>query len=137
VSSAEQPEQQVPESGEGEILVDQARVSVRRSPRYLNFMILGAVVGAILALVLTVAFPTNAEFGPSQVFGFLLLAGVVAGVAVGAVAAMVIDRVTGRSAATVVVDRLGAYGPSGLAAADAPEALDAPADSPNSSDNSE
>lgn len=131
MSSAEQPEQQDPESGEGEILVDQARVTVRRSPRYLNFMILGAVVGAILALVLTVSFPANAEFAPSQVFGFLLLAGVVAGVTVGAVAAMVIDRVTGRSATTVVVDRLGAYGASGL------EAPDAPSDSPNSSGNSE
>ncbi|TFD80041.1 hypothetical protein [Cryobacterium fucosi] len=131
MSSAEQPEQQVPESGEGVTLVGQARVSVRRSPRYLNFMILGAVVGALLALLLTVVFPANAEFAPSQVFGFLLLAGVVAGVAIGAVAAMVIDRVTGRSAATVVVDRLGAYGPSGL---DAP---DSPAGSPNSSDNSE
>ncbi|MBG6059646.1 hypothetical protein RCH16_001996 [Cryobacterium sp. MP_M5] len=131
MSSAEQPEQQVPESGEGEILVDQTRVTMRRSPRYLNFMILGAVVGAILALVLTVSFPGNAEFAPSQVFGFLLLAGVVAGVTVGAVAAMVVDRVTGRSATTVVVDRLGAYGPSGQ------EAPDAPSDSPNSSGNSE
>ncbi len=124
MSSAEQPEEQVPESGEGETVVEQARVTVRRSPRYVNFMILGAVLGAILALVLTVSFPDTAEFGAGQVFGFLLLAGVVAGVAVGAVAAMVIDRVAARSARTVVVDRLGAYGSSDLAA---PEA---PADSP-------
>ena len=131
MSSAEQPEQQVPQSGEGETLVDQARVTVRRSPRYLNFMILGAVVGAVLALVLTVSFPANAEFAPSQVFGFLLLAGVVAGVAVGAIAAMVIDRVNHRSATTVVVDRLGAYGARGVTAPDAPS------DFPNSSGNSE
>lgn len=126
MSSAEQPEEQAPESGESEVVVDQARVTVRRSPRYLNFMILGAVLGAILALVLTVSFPGTTEFGAGQVFGFLLLAGLVAGVALGAVAAMVIDRATARSASTVVVDRLGAYGSSDL------EAPAAPADSPNS-----
>jgi hypothetical protein len=40
--------------------------------------------------------------------------------------AMVLERVTARSASTIVVDRLGAYGASDL------EAPDAPVESPNS-----
>ena len=81
---------------------------VRRSPRYTNFMIVGAVAGAILALLLTVLFPQNAEFDPAQVFGFLLLGGVTVGVALSCVVAIVLDRIVGRSATSVVVDRLDA-----------------------------
>ncbi|MBC7442428.1 MAG: hypothetical protein H7311_07890 [Ramlibacter sp.] len=94
----------------GETVVDKASVTVRRSPRYVNFMILGAVIGAVTAFILTLAFPENAEFAAAQVFGFLLLAGVAFGLTLGAVAAIVIDRVIGRRARTVVVDRLNAHG---------------------------
>lgn len=82
----------------------ESTVVVHRSPRYFNFMILGAIIGAVLALVLTVAFPDNPDFGKTQVFGFLLLAGVAVGVAVGSLIALLLDRL-GRSR-TVVVDRL-------------------------------
>ena len=95
-----------------EILVGQAAATVRRSPRYLNFMIVGAVLGAVTALILTVGFPQTAEFGLLQVFGVLLLVGVVVGLALGALVAIAIDRFTGRSVQTVVVDRLGVYGAS-------------------------
>lgn len=81
-------------------------VTVHRSPRYFSFMIVGAVLGAILALVLTVVFPENDRFGQSQVFGFLLLAGVVAGVALGSIVALILDRAIGRTTATAVADRL-------------------------------
>jgi ABC-type Fe3+-siderophore transport system permease subunit len=81
-------------------------VTVHRSPRYFSFMIVGAVLGAILALVLTVVFPENDQFEQSQVFGFLLLAGVVLGVALGSIVALILDRAIGRTTATVVADRL-------------------------------
>ena len=81
-------------------------VTVHRSPRYFSFMIVGAVLGAILALVLTVVFPENDQFEQSQVFGFLLLAGVVAGVALGSIVALLLDRAIGRTTATAVADRL-------------------------------
>jgi len=71
-------------------------------------MIVGAVVGAILALLLTVLYPRNTEFDPTQVFGFLLLGGIAIGVAVSCLVAIVLDRFVGRSATTVVVDRLDA-----------------------------
>ena len=81
-------------------------VTVHRSPRYFSFMIVGAVLGAILALVLTVMFPENNKFEQSQVFGFLLLGGVVVGVALGSIVALILDRVIGRTTATAVADRL-------------------------------
>lgn len=84
----------------------EATVTVHRSPRYFSFMIVGAVLGAILALVLTVVFPENDRFEQSQVFGFLLLGGVVFGVAVGCVVALILDRAIGRTTATAVADRL-------------------------------
>ncbi|TFC87550.1 hypothetical protein E3T28_06015 [Cryobacterium sinapicolor] len=115
MNSDQQPEQQ-PESGAGESagesVVDKSTVTVRRSPRFFNFMLLGALIGAIAALVLTVVFPENAEFGATQVFGFLLLAFVTFGVTLGAVVAIIIDRVNSRRGKTVVVDRMEPLGPS-------------------------
>lgn len=79
-------------------------VSVRRSPRYPRFLALGAVVGVIAALILTVAFPDNDEFDKGQVFGFLMLACGTVGVALGALVALVIDRALGRRAASVTME---------------------------------
>ncbi|HSP53799.1 MAG TPA: hypothetical protein VLO00_12960 [Cryobacterium sp.] len=122
MTSDEQPEQQ-PESGAGESagesVVDNTTVTVRRSPRYFNFMLLGGVIGAIAALVLTVVFPENAEFGATQVFGFLLLAFLTLGVTLGAVVAIIIDRVISRRGKSVVVDRMEALGLSVSGAPDA------------------
>jgi hypothetical protein len=153
VSSAQQPEQsaqstvgETPGTGTGTGSTDsgstgtgstgtgrtETSVTLRRSPRYVNFMILGAVLGVVAALILTVTFPANTEFEPGQVFGFLLLAGVAAGVALGAIAAIVIDRVISRSAQTVVVGRLNEHGSSDAGAPDAPS--DSPQkDSPHDS----
>lgn len=111
MSSAEQPAQPdtpnepdhtAPASGES--VVGETTALVHRSPRYFNFMLLGAVIGAIAAFVLTVAFPDNPDFGKTQVFGFLLLAGVAVGVALGSLVALILDRL-GRSR-TVAVDKV-------------------------------
>ncbi|WP_316306938.1 hypothetical protein [Clavibacter michiganensis] len=42
-------------------------VLVRRSPRYFRFMGVGAVLGIIVAMVLTLTFPPNPEFSEAQV----------------------------------------------------------------------
>lgn len=74
-------------------------VTVRRAPRYGRFITLGALVGAVVALILTFAFsgqPAQPELEPGfdkgQVFGFLLLLCGVIGATLGAVVALVIDR---------------------------------------------
>lgn len=103
----EQPAQPAEQPAATETVLGQTTVTMRRSPRYFNFMLLGAAIGVLGALVGTVAFPENKDFGQAQVFGFLLLVGVAGGVALGALVALVIDRVIGRSSTAVLADRLG------------------------------
>ena len=79
-------------------------VMVRRAPRFGRFIILGAILGAIVALILTFAFDGRApenelvQFDKGQVFGFLLLVCGAVGVGVGAVVALIIDRTLARRA---------------------------------------
>lgn len=88
-------------------------VTVRRSPKYAVFLIAGAVVGVIVALILTFAFSGTAEESPntgmvysqSQVFGFLALIGATLGVLVGGVTALILDRVLSRRTHDVTADR--------------------------------
>lgn len=95
--------------------VSQDEVVVRRSPRYGRFMLIGAILGAVVAFVLSFAFaPTDAQiaerladdftYDQGQVFGFLLLGGVAIGGALGALVALVLDRVLARKAAHVVAE---------------------------------
>jgi hypothetical protein len=93
-------------------------VTVRRAPRYGRFITLGAIVGAIVALILTFAFsgePTIEgeliEFDKGQVFGFLLLICATIGVALGALVALIIDRSTARRARSVTVERESTHRP--------------------------
>jgi len=86
--------------------VTSAQVRVRRSPRYFRFMIAGAVLFAIVALILTYSFPENPTYDRGSVFGFLLAICATIGVALGAVVALVLDRATARRARTVQADRI-------------------------------
>ncbi|WP_022888758.1 hypothetical protein [Agromyces italicus] len=90
-------------------------VVVRRSPRYGAFIAAGAVVGAIVALVLSISFaPSEAElaermaddftYSQSQVFGFLLVCGVVIGVGLGALVALIVDRAMSRRATRALAE---------------------------------
>jgi hypothetical protein len=74
-------------------------VTVRRSPRYLRFFILGLIVG------LTVAFPIDAEYTVLQVFGFMLLITLSVGGALGLVVAIILDRTVGKRTITTQATR--------------------------------
>jgi hypothetical protein len=110
VTISDQPERE-PETASGETVLDETTVTVRRSPRIVNFMILGAVLGALVAVVLTYAFPENDQFSRTQVMGFLLLACVAAGVALASLVALILGRIVSRKAVTVVADRMAATPP--------------------------
>ena len=86
--------------------VTEAVVRVQRSPRYFRFMLAGAIVFAIVALILTFAFPENPTYDRGAVFGFLLAICATIGVALGAVIALLVDRATSRRARTVQADRI-------------------------------
>lgn len=82
------------------------KVSVRRSPRYWRFLVIGVFVGIIAALILTFAFPASPDYSLTQVFGFLLL---VCGVVFGALAlfiGLLIDRSMTKRMKIVAADRV-------------------------------
>jgi hypothetical protein len=86
--------------------VTESSVQVKRSPRYARFMLAGFLVFAVVALILTFAFPENPTYDRGTVFGFLLLSCGVIGVAIGAFLALLIDRSATRRAHTVLADRV-------------------------------
>ena len=85
---------------------------VRRVPKYGVFLVLGGVLGALIAAILTFAFDGTVEksaigvtYSSGQVFGFLLLFCVTGGVALGAIVALVLDKTVGRKTREVMVER--------------------------------
>ncbi|RUR01499.1 hypothetical protein [Labedella endophytica] len=97
------------------------RVVVRRAPKVWGFLALGAIAGVVATLILTFAFrpadggPTVTEdgtqFGLTQVFGFLLVCLIPLGAALGALVAIILDRVMARGAVEVEVERIDVAGP--------------------------
>ncbi len=90
---------------------DYETVTMRRAPKYGVFLAAGAFLGILVALILTVAIGgsnlspyTQVVYSELQVFGFTALICVVAGIALGAVVALVFERVLGSKTRQVTVD---------------------------------
>ena len=87
------------------------RVSVRRAPKYGVFTALGVAVGIIAALILSTVFDgtsdpspfTEITYSQTQVFGFILLWCVPAGIALMMIVAMILDRFSSRRVQKVTV----------------------------------
>jgi ABC-type Na+ efflux pump permease subunit len=87
-------------------------VRVRRAPKISVFLILGAALGVLVAMILTFAFNgtaevspnTGMEYSPGQVFGFLMLICVPVGLALAGVVALILDRRSRRHTHEVAVD---------------------------------
>lgn len=85
--------------------------TVRRVPRYGVFMAIGIVVGIIAAGILTLignyepSTTLDVVYPPSQVFGFALLWTAPIGLALGAIVAIVLERIARRHDRVVRVDR--------------------------------
>ena len=84
----------------------QARVSIRRAPKVPVFLVLGALLGFIVTLALTASFPTDPKIGFPATFGYFLLYGVPAGVVLGGVVAIILDRISSRRAKSVTVEHV-------------------------------
>lgn len=115
------------------------RVGVRRSPKFANFAMLGALLGAVVAFILTVSIPRDleyarangfAEYSQMQIFGFLLLIGVVVGVAIALTIAILLDRRSSKKRRYLEADRVDVHeapAPSADIETDAVDAASAPA----------
>ena len=88
-------------------------VRVRRSPKYAVFLAVGAVLGILVAMILTFAYNgtgatspnTGLVYSQTQVFGFLALICITVGVVLGGVTALILDRALARRTREVTVDR--------------------------------
>lgn len=85
--------------------MSESEVSIRRAPRIGVFLILGALVGAIVTLILTSLFKADPNIGFAASYAYFCLYGIPAGVALGALIALILDAVSKRRARTVTVER--------------------------------
>lgn len=81
-------------------------ITVRRAPKYVPFLILGGLVGFAAAAVIAYALPGDASYDRGAVYGFFLVPCAAAGVILGAIAALVLDRASVRRARRGVVEAM-------------------------------
>ena len=83
---------------------NESEVRIRRAPKYPAFIIVGGGIGAIVTFILTASFPVDPKVGFGALFGYFALYGVTAGVLIGALLALLFDRIGSRRSrpATVV-----------------------------------
>ena len=84
---------------------DDGRVSIRRAPKFSAFMIVGGGLGAVITFIVTRLFPVDPLVGFWALFAYFALFGIAAGVLVGALLALILDRRSRKRATTVVVER--------------------------------
>lgn len=80
-------------------------VTVRRAPKFGAFMIVGGVLGVLVTLVVTSLFPVDEKVGFLALFAYFALFGLVIGVVVGGIIALILDRVGRRRARSAQAER--------------------------------
>ncbi len=78
---------------------------VRRAPRFGAFIGVGAIVGLLVTVIVTTSFEADPSVGMWATVAYMSLYGVTGGVLLGAVAALIADRVSRRRARIVAVER--------------------------------
>ncbi|WP_284991918.1 hypothetical protein [Arthrobacter sp. efr-133-TYG-120] len=79
-------------------------ITVRRAPKFVPFMGLGGVLGIIVAAFVAYGIPGDQSFDTGAVFGFFLVSFAAGGVLLGAIAALVLDKVSVRRSQRAVVE---------------------------------
>ncbi|MEY4533242.1 MAG: hypothetical protein RI926_1011 [Actinomycetota bacterium] len=87
-------------------IITTEQVTVRRSPKFLTFMIVGIILGIVAALILTFSLPNESEFTLTQIFGFMLLITGTIGGTLGLVFALIFDRYYSRHVIQATAERL-------------------------------
>lgn len=83
--------------------VTEERASIRRAPKVPVFMLLGAMLGVVSALVLTSVFEVDPLVGFAATFGYLCIYLIPAGLVLGALVALAFDARSRRRAREVTV----------------------------------
>lgn len=71
---------------------ERREVTVRRAPKYVPFLVIGALAGVVAAAIVAYAVPGDTTFDPGAVFGFFLVMFAAAGAILGAAVALLLDR---------------------------------------------
>jgi len=85
-------------------IVTETQARIRRAPKYPAFMIVGGGIGAIVTFILTMLFPSDPNVGFAALFGYFALYGVTAGVVLGALLALFVDRFLLRRAKDATIE---------------------------------
>jgi len=81
------------------------QVQIRRSPKYLQFLITGGILGLIIALILNASIAADARTA-APILGYLVAFSVAIGAALGMVAAVILDRIGTARAKTLEATKL-------------------------------
>ncbi|GAA5191761.1 hypothetical protein GCM10023346_12090 [Arthrobacter gyeryongensis] len=81
-------------------------ITVRRAPKFVPFMGLGGVLGIIVAAFVAYGIPGDESFDTGAVFGFFLVSFAAGGVLLGAVAALVLDKLSVQRSRRAVVESI-------------------------------
>jgi len=84
-----------PEVAVVQIVPDDAgprRLALRRAPRYRAFIGTGAIIGVVLAVVLTALFPDDGRFSTASVMGYLAVSLALVGGLLGGAVAVLVER---------------------------------------------
>ena len=84
--------------------MSEQQVTIRRAPKVPVFLILGGALGAIVTLVLTMLQPADPAVGYPALFGYFLLYGLPAGVALGGIVAVILDVISRRTTRTATAE---------------------------------
>jgi hypothetical protein len=83
---------------------EKTEVRIRRAPKLSVFLVIGGLIGGLVTLIATSQFPVDEQIGFAATVGYFLLFGIPAGVALGAMVGLIIDRVSIARARTVTVE---------------------------------
>lgn len=87
-------------------------VKIRRAPKIGAFLVVGGLIGMLTTLVLTSLFPSDPNVGFIALFAYFCLFGIPAGVVLGALLALILDRISRRRARDAVAERQTATDPN-------------------------
>ena len=87
-------------------MTPQRQISVRRAPRYVPFLVVGGVLGIIAAAIVSFAAPAPKDYTQEAVFGYFMVLFAAAGVLLGAITALVLDRISLRRAQRATVEEI-------------------------------
>ncbi len=82
----------------------QQQATIRRAPKMAMFLVVGGALGAVVTFILTALYPADEAVGFGPLLGYFMLYGVPAGVVLGAVVALILDRVSRRHVTEVTVE---------------------------------